>query len=189
MNVTFTETAVEFDQYPFTAASVYPSGRVEPGDIQEILVTPFPPEIWTKHGEILFVDASCKEALQRFAGLHGIPIVNRVDVWGFLLEEFLDTELTREDREIHYRVLQDNGISREEATAIRASVEGLMLAYNFSSFLWEWVHLGLYDLLQAYSGELTGDRYKLTEAQFREAFWNAMRIQRLGRLLESGLEG
>jgi len=48
-----------------------------------------------------------------------------------------------------------------------------MMACNFKSMLWEWVHLGLFDLLNAHSGIMTGKRYKLEPDAFEEFYWKA----------------
>lgn len=48
--------------------------------------------------------------------------------------------------------------------------------------LWEWVHLGLYDLLKAYSGFLTENKYKLNEEEFKELYKKAIKIANKGVL-------
>lgn len=85
--ITIIGNAVEFSEYPLTAATVYPSGRVYQEDIKEILADCYP-------------------------------------------------------------------------------------------------HLGLYDLLKAYSGVLAGESYRLTGDRLKDAYWSAMRIGLLGQLME-----
>ncbi len=53
-----------------------------------------------------------------------------------------------------------------------------MYRYNFGTMLWEWVHLGLYDLLLAIQDDLSW-----TLSGGMEAFyWEAMSIAEQGKL-------
>ncbi|MHA7967767.1 hypothetical protein ACX93W_27000 [Paenibacillus sp. CAU 1782] len=179
------ENGIRFLEYPFTAATVYPNGFLPVADIKEILPGQYPPEIRTVGGEVLFVHHPFKSELEQFALQHQIPIVSRVDIWDFILEEFLDTEYSEEMKLGTFAVLNDAGLEREEVVELRQSVAGVMMAYNFGSMLWEWVHLGLYDLLNAYSGVMTGDRYKLEPEAFGEFYWKAMHIANKGEIRSS----
>lgn len=165
-----------FVDYPFSAATVYPNGAIHHRDIEEVMLNSFPPVVHTVQGEILFVGAPYKEELRHFAESHGIKTGNRMDVWGLILEVFLDTELDEATSEGIFGLLEQNGLSRSEVEEIRKSITDVMIAYNFGSMLWEWVHLGLDDLLRAYSGIMTGSKYKLDEAAFRDFYWKAMEI-------------
>lgn len=180
--IKFHNDYVEFIGYPFTAASIFPNGSIHKDNIKEILLDQFPPEIRTFGGEILFIEAVHKERLKVFAQNNNIPLVKRVDVWSLILEEFLDTEFSEEDKEKVFRILDESGVNREEVISIRKSLQELMIAYNFKSMLWEWLHLGLYDLLNAYSGKLVEDKYKLNIEEFREIYWKAMKLGNKGIL-------
>lgn len=182
--IKFHNEYVEFIGYPFSAATIYPNGNIHKDKIQEILLEQFPPEIRTFNGEILFIDAIHKEKLKIFAQANNLPLVKRVDVWSLILEVFLDTEFSEEEEVGAFKILEECGISREEVIIIRNSLQEYMIAYNFKSMLWEWFHLGLYDLLKAYSGEFVGDQYKLTPDEFREAYWKAMKLGNKGVLRE-----
>lgn len=50
--------------------------------------------------------------------------------------------------------LREAGLSQEEVVGIRQRLTPLMHAYNFDSMLWDWIHLGLCDLLDAATGPL-----------------------------------
>ena len=76
-------------------------------------------------------------------------MVDRIDIWGLLLDPFLDTEFSREQQEQTLQLRGRCGISSAEVEAIRARVEPAMISYNFDSMLWDWVHLGLTDILDA----------------------------------------
>jgi hypothetical protein len=99
------------------------------------------------------------------------------------LDEFLDTEFSEEMKEKVMKLLESCGITREECIAIRSSLHDLMIAYNFRSMLWEWVHLGQFDLLKASNDELTGHKYKLSQDEFREIYWKTMSIGNKGILM------
>jgi len=45
--------------------------------------------------------------------------------------------------------LQPAGIGPQQVAELRASFGPAMLMHNFAIPLWEWVHLGLFDLLTA----------------------------------------
>lgn len=180
----FHKDIVEFIDYPFSAASIYPNGIIHKDKIKEVLLNQFPPEIRTLDGEILFISAPYKEKLKIFAQNNNIPIVKRVDIWSLILEEFLDTEFSEEDRGSVFKILEDCGVNRDEVIRIRKSLQELMIAYNFKSMLWEWFHLGLYDLLQAYNGKLAGNNYKLNNREFKTIYWKAMELGNKGFLRE-----
>lgn len=139
--------SIVFHAYPFPGARVHPSGSVPWSEVVDVDADGFPPEIRTA-GETLFISADLKEELRRQGAAHGVPSVSRVDVWGLLLEPFLDTTFTPAEAERTIATLERLGIPRREAKRIRARVEARMLAYN--AICWEWVHLGMWDLFQAH---------------------------------------
>jgi hypothetical protein len=106
-----------------------------------------PPEIRTVSGDTLFISARQRAELERFCQLNHVPIRKRPDVWGDLLEPFLDTEFTTEDEAATLSRLLKSGLPAPEVAQIRARVAPLMGAYN--AIHWEWFHLGLADLLDA----------------------------------------
>lgn len=173
---TFTDEGIEFSGYTFSPSSVYPCGTVKYSDIKEILPDFFPPEIRTHSGEILFVSAPYKEELKKAAEKNKIPSKRRPDIWSFILEPFLDTEFSEEDKERTLRILESNGVSRKLCEELRMEAGEAMYAYNISSGLWEWIHLGLYDLLCAFCGYLSGEKFKMPETKFKEFYWRAMEI-------------
>lgn len=164
--VEFGADAVVFAGYPFPGSRVHPGGAVPWAEVVEVNPEAAPPELRTAH-EVLFIHARLKDDLRRAAEAHGVPIVERVDVWDLLLEPFLDTSFKEDDQERTLSALEQNGVSRDEALRIREEVRERMLEYN--SILWDWVHLGMNDLLDAH-------RVVLDEARFREFFARAQEI-------------
>jgi hypothetical protein len=94
-----------------------------------------------------------------------------VDVWHLILEPFLDTTFDHAHQERTLAILAANGVSRAECLAIRQDVALPMAAYNGGTGLWDWVHLGLYDLLNAYRLANVAD----FEARYRAAVEIALR--------------
>ena len=119
-----------------------------------------------------------------FANNNSIEIVSVVDVWWDILEEFLDTQFSDEAQEKTLLHLEKQGVSRYTCESLRKRLEKTMLSYNIDSCLWEWIYLGLYDVLSACSGELVALEYKLEEKEFAEFYKLAMDIANKGFHLE-----
>jgi hypothetical protein len=178
LDVEFLEAGIAFHGYPFPPASIYPSGVLGYDAIREVLPDMAPPEVRTHRGEVLFISAVQKEQLRAAAEQHGLPIVARVDMWDFILEPFLDTEFSEQDQARTLQILRENGIDSQRCEALRSRVGAAMYRYNFATMLWEWVHLGLYDLLLAIQDDLN---WTLSDGM--EAFyWEAMSIAEQGAL-------
>ena len=96
--VEFTEAGIQFNNYDFLAASVYPNGLLAYRQIKLIYWKGSPPEVHTVDGEILFVPAWQAEELRQAAEKNSIPLGSVFDVWGNILDEFLDTEFSEEDQ-------------------------------------------------------------------------------------------
>lgn len=166
MHAYFTQTGIQFEQYPFPAASIHPDQLLPWAAVSEV-VPGAPPEIRTQAGEVLFVSAVQTDELFAAATAAGILTVRCVDVWDLILMPFLDTVF---DEARHERVLLQlaaNGISRAECQTIRDRVRQPMLQYN--ALYWDWVHLGLYDLLNAHQS-------LLSQQSFQALYWEAMAI-------------
>uniref|UniRef100_A0AAU2JZ20 Transcriptional regulator n=1 Tax=Streptomyces sp. NBC_00049 TaxID=2903617 RepID=A0AAU2JZ20_9ACTN len=126
-----------------------------------------PPEMRTVQGDTVFVPAARRTELERFCAAHGIPLSRRPDVWGDLLEPFLDTTFTAADQAQTLDRLARAGLGAAEVADIRERVGPLMRAYN--SVHWDWHHLGLADLLDAAGGTLVPEHLRIGP-QDRAAF-------------------
>lgn len=186
--IEFQDDAIEFRNYQYPPASIYPSGKISTSEIIEIDPGQTPPEVRIK-GEIFFVPATLKEELRRFALEHSIAIVVRVDMWDYLLEPFLDTEFDEDHKERTLRTLEECGVSRNESEEIRRFVADAMIAYNFTSMLWDWTHLGLSDVLDAFRGVLSGRRHRLAPREYEAFYWRAMEIACKGKIIGGGENG
>ncbi|WP_327364054.1 hypothetical protein [Streptomyces sp. NBC_01296] len=118
-----------------------------------------PPEIRTVSGDTVFVPSLQRAELERFCATHEIRLTRRPDVWGSLLEPFLDTSFTAEQQAGTIERLARAGLAAAEVARIRGQVGPLMLAYN--SVHWDWHHLGLADLLDAACGSVVPEHLRI----------------------------
>jgi hypothetical protein len=163
--VDFAPDAVVFTEYPFPGSRVHRGGAVPWAEVVEVNPEAAPPELRTAD-EVLFIHAERKDELRRAAEEHGVPVVDRVDVWDLLLEPYLDTSFKEDDQERTLSQLEQNGVPRDAAQRIRDQVGKRMLEYN--STFWDWVHLGMCDLFDAHRG--------MDEPRFRELYAWAQEI-------------
>jgi len=182
--VVFTDVGVRFPVYPFPPARI-PADRTVPWADIEACALGWPPELWTHQGDVLFVSAVERDALVAAMRERGVPVANRVDIWSFLLDPFLDTEIGPEEEERTLALLERTGVSRAEADMWRARVGSIMYAYNFGTMLWEWVHLGLYDLLSAHW--MFRDRLGMDDRQLHDFYWEAIALARRATLTPAAL--
>lgn len=140
---------IQFWRYPFWIASVINSPRVDAKNIQEIRSDRQFPEIVLHNGEILFCPPEKQKEIASFAQRNNIPDCRRVDIWGWINEPFLDTEITASSQENILRILKRCGFNALEVDLIRKKIGHRMSQYNF--FVWEWIHLGHFDLLAAHA--------------------------------------
>lgn len=148
LDAEFTADGVQFRDGQPALSGMPGDGVVQVSAIRDADPDAIPPQIRTVTGVTLFVSAVHRRQLQRFCHDHQIPLCRRYDVWGDLLEPFLDTDMPGSEAAALARLVQA-GFTTAEITQIRDRVGPLMLAYN--AFHWEWVYLGLYDLLDAAS--------------------------------------
>jgi len=172
MKATFDVHGIQIMQYPFRPASIKRRGRVLLSAIRDVDPAATPPEIRTLSGETLFISAEQKQEFEAYIEDTQLPIVHRIDVWHLLLEPFLDTEFSSKQQEETLAVLGSLGLLPTEVSNIRDS--GAMLAYNF--FLWDWGHLGLFDLLTATHQGLNwlSVQHRLYPKSYTKFYWSAL---------------
>ena len=168
-NAEFLENAIRISGYPFEPSTVYPEKLIRAEDIDAIHPDTCPPTIRLKN-ELIFVSGEKVDALKNFADAHALKITARASNWDYITEPFLDTEFDEMQQKATMEVLAKNGISPEETNRLRAAIEGRMYKYNFDTMLWEWVNLGLLDVLLAM-------RPAMDKNAFRAFYWQAMEIE------------
>jgi hypothetical protein len=179
-HVRFLPDGIAFDRYPYPGARVHPRGLVPWTEVLEVDPAASPPEVRIA-GETLFVSHELREELARAAEAHAVPTVRRADVWDMLLDPFLDTWFDDDIQELTLQRLEENGIPRAEAASIRKRVGWAMLHHN--AMLWEWVHLGLWDLLEAHRNVWVRLLRGLTPGRYRAFYAWAMEIAGRGRVI------
>lgn len=171
--VAFDGSALQFTNYPFEPASVFPSGRVEASEVAEVNLS-YPSQVRLKTGEILFVgqDPNHKEALLSFIYQTNVKVLRRSSVWGALLDPFLDTSEEQETIDRQFEWFASLGLDRKAVDRWRREVAISMIAYNFGTKLWEWAILDFYDVLIA-------QRARLSRRAFQDFYARAMRLAEL----------
>ena len=119
--------------------------------------------------ELIFVSSEKKPELEMFASKNNITTTERPNIWGWILEPFLDTEFTAETDQRFTRLLESYGLTVEKVKSLRAEVGAQMLKYNFDTMLWEWVSLEASDVLRAM-------RVKYNKKEFRDFYKRVMAI-------------
>jgi hypothetical protein len=180
VTVTFAPDHIVFAGYEFPWASVHPHGLLPASAVRDVS-TSGQPEIRTVLGGTLFLSHEDGSGLSEFCLRHGIADLVRFDVWGNLLEPFLDTSFSVEHQAATDARLRSAGLAQESIDAARARVAPLMRAYNFDSMLWEWADLGLFDLLNALSGKLVPASLPGSLGDLSEVYRWAMEIADYGR--------
>jgi len=173
---------IEFISYPFKCSSIYKTGKLNAIDIVDTTGNFWPDVARTINGELIFIGYRQEEVgehkkLPKFFCENNIKVrEDVVDIWSFILEPFLDTEHSDEWIEKSYKILEKCGISRLECNSIREEVSDRMIAYNFQSYLWEWMELNLYDVLKASIGILSGENHRFNDEEFEKFYQRTMNI-------------
>jgi hypothetical protein len=159
---------LQIDDYPFQPSIAYGQTKIFVDTIDEIDIDSYPPTIKV-NDELIFLTFEKRDELKAFARRNDIRTVKRPDIWGWILEPFLDIEFTKETDERLTRLLNEYGLTKETVDSIRKEVKTQMLKYNFDTMLWEWGGLGAEDVLKAM-------RTKYDEEDFKEFYNKVMKI-------------
>ncbi|MCL2387490.1 MAG: hypothetical protein FWC89_08090 [Defluviitaleaceae bacterium] len=166
------DNCIVYSKYPFKCSHAY-QNAIHAEDILEANINSYGmPTIRIKQDELIFISAVDKDKLATFCEKNNLPVVQRIDVWELVLDVFLDSYRSPEMTQRVYDLLQKCGISKEECNNLRKEVAQRMCAYN--DVLWEWVHLGLCDLLSAYQGNYP--KPLLDDNGFKDFYFKTMRI-------------
>ncbi|MFH8894508.1 hypothetical protein [Streptomyces sp. NPDC017949] len=159
-------------------ADFAPKGIIPAAVIRDADPDSSPPEIRTVSGETVFVSAERRTELERFCIDNRIPRRSRPDVWGDLLEPFLDTAFTTESQAATQARLDQAGLGPDEVASIRHKVAPLMRAYN--TVHEDWHHLGLADLLDAATAASIPQHQQIKPSEIAAFCAWAMKIADLG---------
>lgn len=169
-NVVIHENGIHLTDYPFKPSLAYPERTFSASEISAISSAFGICKVYVAN-DIIFVSAEKQKKITEFAQRNHIELRPHSWNWDWILEPYLDTELT-EESENRIRIALDKvGISQKETDNIREEVGKQMYKYNFDTMLWEWCSLGLYDVLSAM-------RVKYGEAAFKDFYQRAIEIDK-----------
>ena len=185
-------SGITFADYPFSPATVFPGATIAWEQVDDIDLLAPPPTVRVG-AELLMVSAFHRDKLAGYAERYRIPVATRHDqVWGDILEPFLDTQFDEAGKQRTMARLEAAGVDPEQVAELRDRFGPAMWLYNFAVPRWEWVHLGLFDLLAATHPECSypdGDWTQLLRARFGRSagpfcdhahyhavYWESMRI-------------
>ncbi len=146
--VRFEPDALVLDGYPFPRGAR--SGRLPARELVEVEVGWSPPAVLTKEGEFVFVAPAQARALHDFARAHGLPFVERLDVWGLLLDPFLERPRAAGWLEENARALEAHEVPRKEAEQVREALKFRMMM--LTAVAWNLPRFGLFDALGQMKG-------------------------------------
>ncbi|MFX1451048.1 MAG: hypothetical protein ACFFCM_09410 [Promethearchaeota archaeon] len=164
----FHSDKIEFVDYDFLPASVYPNKKIDAKEILEVDINQAPPTLRIKN-ELIFISAVKSNELEAFAQKNNIKIIKRFDIWHSILEPFLDTQFSEAQQQETLQNLKKFGLKKDEVQKLRERVKDPMIDYNYKSLMWDWAHLGQFDLLEAH-------KYTLNEDEFKKLYWESMKI-------------
>jgi hypothetical protein len=165
--VTFDITSLTFRNYPFDNSVVSANSEISSKDMINICLKSAPPTIKVSN-ELIFISAEHKQDLAAFANRNKISLCERVELWDWILEPFLDTDFTDEHKERLYRLLERYELNRQTVDHLRETVKEQMMKYNFDTMLWEWGMFGALDVLQAMRPKLNSEDFNSFYKQVME---------------------
>lgn len=114
-------------------------------EIKEIRINTFPITAVTHQKEVIFLPGLQQEEVEKLAFEKNLKLVEPVDIWSLICDEFLDTEFSEEEKARCRKLLEEQGISPTELEQIRKKIKTKMLLLTAVS--WEWMYYGQYDVL------------------------------------------
>ena len=166
--ITFENRNMTFLNYPFEPSIAFRRSVFKAEEIKSVDLSSIPPAIEINN-DLIFISAMFKDELIAFCKANDIKSIERTDVWCLILEPYLDTEFTDDKSIANEKLLAECGLTKESVSAMREEIGEQMYKYNFDTMLWEWVHLGLEDVLSAM-------RTKYSKDEFNDFYWRAMKI-------------
>src|SRR5215472_17408661 len=126
MRVLFGYGSVQYVSYPYSETQTSSNGGLAASSFRDADHTSFPPELRTFDGETLFVPALQRDEFYRFCQDNRIPLRKRPDIWGYLLEGYLDEEPPSISRGEANRQLTNVGFTATEISNIQRRIGALV---------------------------------------------------------------
>lgn len=157
--LTIEDDFLKIEHYPFEPSIAYKQEIFQANQIDDLDFKSYPPTFRVGN-ELIYLSSEKKIELEAFAKRNNIVTVERPMIWGWILEPFLDTELTTEMDQRLTILLESYGLSIDQVKSLRAEVEIQMLKYNFDTMLWEWGGFDASDVLKAMLTKYNKDEFK-----------------------------
>ena len=154
--------------YPFEPSVAYRQKIFKTNQIDDIDFKSYPPTFRIGN-ELIFLPSEKKVELEDFAKKNNIKTVERPMIWNWILEPFLDTELTTDTDQRLTKLLENYSLTTDQVKSLREEVEIQMLKYNFDTMLWEWEGLDASDVLLAM-------RTKYKKSEYVDFYSRVMKI-------------
>ncbi|MCG9791548.1 hypothetical protein [Flavobacterium algicola] len=158
------DKSILITEYPFEPSSVYPQKEIYATAILAISTDFGTCKIYLKN-DIVFISSSSRTELESFRKRNKINTAKQSWNWDWILEPYLDTELSPTHERLTLERLKENGFTETEVEAIRKEIEDQMLKYNFDTMLWEWCSLGIIDVLSAMKAKYNKQDFKIFYAR------------------------
>ena len=155
------------EEYLFEPSIALSKQIIKSSEIENIDIVNFPLTLQIKN-ELIFISVELKSELIEFATNNNIPIVKRTNIWGKILEPFLDMKFDKKNLKPINILLAKWGLSYQLVTKIRKHVAMQILKYNFDTRL----RLDCFFVADV----LSAMRPKLNKKEFRLFYNKAMKI-------------
>ena len=153
------EDYLKIENYPFEPSIAFKQSIFNINQIDDIDFKSYPPTFRVGN-ELIFLTSEKKIELEEFAKKNLIKTIERPNIWGWLLEPFLDTDYTSEIDERLTILLNDCGLTSDQIKSIREEVKVQMYKYNFDTMLWEWGGFDASDVLKAMRTSYNKEKYE-----------------------------
>ena len=167
---------LKIENYPFEPSIAYRQSVFKIDQIDDIDFKSYPPTFRIGN-ELIFLPSEKKVELEDFAKKNNIKTVERPMIWNWILEPFLDTELTTDTDQRLTKLLENYSLTTDQVKSLREEVEIQMLKYNFDTMLWEWEGLDASDVLLAM-------RTKYKKSEYVDFYSRVMKIALLTKKAE-----
>lgn len=168
-----TTNTIVITHYPFEPSIAYPEKTLTADRIQCIAADFGLCRLYVEN-DIIFISATQKAEVLHFAKANNIPLIPYSWNWDWLLEPYLDTEITPDHQKSIAKQLNAVGLTNTNIKTIQNEVGQQMYTYNFDTLLWDWCSLGLYDVLSAM-------QVKYNQNEFRVFYKKALAIDKLNK--------
>ena len=132
--INIADNYIMVEEYLFDPSIVYTNKILKSSDIENIDISSFPPTLKVEN-DLIFVSFELKSELIEFARKNNIPVIKRMNIWGKILEPFLDKQFDKKNLKPINALLTKWGLNYQLVTKIRKQVALQILKYNFDTTL------------------------------------------------------